>query len=438
MSSGVHERRWCVSRGRPSIVDGLKRRIRGFCTKKIGQVKVNGNVSLRGMATLLLCLSSVQRSWQTCAGAPIVLRGARHLMMMAGPTDTPEEILAKRAARAQKRAWELSPEGQAAAAAAAQAEADAKRERRRARDEREAELLRGWGVRDSAGALCSLVDIGANLVKVKSEGSLGAQLARCQLAGVNQVLITGTSVTASQRALEVARAASGSGVTLFCTAGVHPHEARTCDAGTIAALRELIAAPEVVAVGECGLDYDRMFSTRDVQLEWFEQQARLAVELDKPLFIHERDVDAEKGSPLGSHADLLRVLDGAEVRPERVCIHCFTGDAAQLRAYVSRGYFVGLTGFAAMRERGAHVRAALAAGDLPLEQLMIETDSPFMRPDASYLPDIRRLRQGQNEPCCLPAVCNAVAECCSLRPDVVARATTQNAQSFFGLSSQSQ
>eukprot|EP00966_Prymnesium_polylepis_P293634 6781507-Prymnesium_polylepis.1 len=88
-----------------------------------------------------------------------------------------------------------------------------------------------------------------------------------------------------------------------------------------------------------------------------------------------------------------------------------------------------------MRERGAHVRDALRAGLLPLDQLMIETDSPFMRPDAAYLPDVRRLRQGQNEPCCLPAVCSAAAECYALPAHEVAKATTKTAVQFFGLPS---
>ena len=115
------------------------------------------------------------------------------------------------------------------------------------------------------------------------------------------------------------------GVRLFCTAGVHPHDARTCDGCTLEALRALARNSECVAIGECGLDYDRMFSRREVQLEWFERQARLAAELDMPLFVHERDLEADKGAPLGSAADLIRILGSAGVRPERVCVHCFTG-----------------------------------------------------------------------------------------------------------------
>ena len=86
-----------------------------------------------------------------------------------------------------------------------------------------------------------------------------------------------------------------------------------------------------------------------------------------------------------------------------------------------------------MRQRGAHVRAALEAGALPLGNLMLETDAPCMRPDQEHLPDIKRLRRGQNEPCLLPAVCNVVAACYGLSPEAVAKATTANAEEFFRL-----
>ena len=122
-----------------------------------------------------------------------------------------------------------------------------------------------------------------------------------------------------------------------------------------------------------------------------------------------------------------------QVRPERCCVHCFTGSAEHLRDYAERGYYVGLTGFVAMHRRGAAVRDALRAGALPLTQLMLETDSPFMRPDREYLPDVKSLRQGHCEPCVLPAVCNAVAECYGVPPSAVARVTTANAVGFFGL-----
>lgn len=147
-----------------------------------------------------------------------------------------------------------------------------------------------------------------------------------------------------------------------------------------------------------------MFSPRELQLEWCRKQVELAVELGMPLFLHERDVDSSKGSKLGSAADLQAILSDCKVEPKKVCIHCFTGNKEELKYYVSQGgrenwntirvtlrggkpfasgsmgvvgripggYFIGLTGFAAMKKRGRHIREMLESGDLPLQQLMLE------------------------------------------------------------------
>ncbi|CAE8588893.1 unnamed protein product [Polarella glacialis] len=302
-----------------------------------------------------------------------------------------------------------------------------------------------------------LVDIGANLGKC-SAPELAAQLVRASAARVGHVILTGCSIKSSkdakrmceewngekgvQKALSYLGVASrkeldAAGIqrlpTLAFTAGVHPHDAKSCDGNTISTLRLLAEHPSCVAIGECGLDYDRMFTPREVQLEWCRKQVELAIELDMPLFMHERDRDAVKGAPLGSAGDLRKIIFESEIDPSKVCIHCFTGSDKDLKEYISRGYQIGLTGFAAMHKRGAHIRRFLEAGDLPLHHLMIETDCPFMLPDKQYLPDSLGIKARTNEPCCMPAVCRAVAECFRVAPEEVARQTTENAARFFGL-----
>eukprot|EP00438_Fugacium_kawagutii_P017578 Skav222241 [mRNA] locus=scaffold3059:165090:175699:- [translate_table: standard] len=185
----------------------------------------------------------------------------------------------------------------------------------------------------------------------------------------------------------------------------------------MAVLRKLAASPGCVSIGECGLDYDRMFSPREVQLQWCREQVELAVELEMPLFLHERDRDPSKGKKLGSAADLQEILQDSKVDPKKVCVHCFTGSKEDLQHYVAQGYFIGLTGFAAMKRRGAHIRQMLEAGDIPVQQLMLETDCPFMMPDKEYLPDVLGIAGRKNEPCSMPAVCRAVAECLKIPPE---------------------
>ncbi|HEY0134769.1 MAG TPA: TatD family hydrolase, partial [Nannocystis sp.] len=166
-----------------------------------------------------------------------------------------------------------------------------------------------------------LVDIGVNLGHRSFAGDRDAVLERAVKAGVRTMICTGTSVRGSQDALALARSRPG---TLYATAGVHPHDAARCDAGTLDALRALADRPEVVAIGECGLDFNRDFSPRPVQIEWFARQVVLAKELGLPLFLHERDA-AEA---------FLDVLDAEQPAPETVVVHCFTGDGPTLKQYL--------------------------------------------------------------------------------------------------------
>jgi TatD DNase family protein len=158
-----------------------------------------------------------------------------------------------------------------------------------------------------------LVDIGVNLGHRSFAADREAVIDRAVAAGVRTLICTGTSVRGSQDAAALAGRRPG---TLFATAGVHPHDAARCDGATIAALRALAARPNVVAIGECGLDFNRDFSPRPVQVEWFRKQVALAKELQMPLFLHERDAATA----------FLEVLDAEQPAPESVVVHCFTGD----------------------------------------------------------------------------------------------------------------
>lgn len=131
-----------------------------------------------------------------------------------------------------------------------------------------------------------LVDIGVNFHSAQLVSLTDQLLMRARAANVSQILATGTSVASSRLALELARANPG---TVFATAGVHPHGAKSYDPSTFRELTELWACPEVVAVGACGLDYNRNFSTPQAQRMAFEQQLSVAVETGKPLFLHCRD-----------------------------------------------------------------------------------------------------------------------------------------------------
>jgi TatD DNase family protein len=228
------------------------------------------------------------------------------------------------------------------------------------------------------------------------------------------MIITGTNLAVSEAALEIARKMPSH---LFATAGVHPHDSRNCTDRTIADLRRLAANEEVVAIGECGLDFNRDFSPRPLQEKWFEAQIALAEELQLPLFLHERD--AEKR--------FCEILTTAKKSAPGV-VHCFTGNGQALKAYLDMGLHIGITGWICDERRGIHLRELVR--NIPLDRLMIETDAPFLLPR----PLSAKPKDGRNEPSFLPAVLRTVAECLGKSLSEVARITTATAQQFFRIS----
>jgi TatD DNase family protein len=228
-----------------------------------------------------------------------------------------------------------------------------------------------------------LVDIGVNLAHRRFDADRDEVIARAAAAGVKRLVITGTNLAASRRALELARVLPGA---LYSTAGIHPHEARNASPEALAELRALAQQPEVRAVGECGLDFDRDFSPRPQQEETFEAQLELASALGKPVFLHER----------AAHARFVSILARWRPRLTAAVLHCFTGTAAELDACLALDMHIGITGWINDERRGLGLRDVVAR--IPADRLMIETDAPFLTPrDADPQPRDRR-----NEPALLP------------------------------------
>lgn len=259
-----------------------------------------------------------------------------------------------------------------------------------------------------------LFDIGANLTNEAFSGDLDAVLGRARDAGVARIAVTGTDADTSRAALELARRHPGF---LVSTAGVHPHDAVHWRPETADALRALHAAPEVVAVGECGLDFHRDYAPRPDQEACFEAQLALAAELGKPVFVHDRDATGR----------LLDILRPWRDRLPRAVVHCFTGDRAALHACLDLDLHIGVTGWICDERRGRGLQELV--GGIPADRLMIETDAPFLLP-RTLRP---RPRTRRNEPMWLGEVCARVAACRDEPVETVARTTTANACRFFGL-----
>lgn len=259
-----------------------------------------------------------------------------------------------------------------------------------------------------------LIDIGANLTNSAFSADLGDVLARAQAAGVAAMLVTGTDLPGSQAALELARSHAGR---LWATAGVHPHHAKEVAPDFTSALRALALQPEVAAVGETGLDFNRDFSPRPQQERVFEHQLALACELQKPVFLHQRDAH-------GRFMPLIKAFrDGL---PGGV-VHCFTGSREELWDYLDLDLHIGVTGWIADERRGALLRELV--GEIPADRLMVETDAPYLVPR-----DLRpKPKGGRNEPAFLPHVIDWIARCSGRPAALIADQTSANARRFFGL-----
>jgi TatD DNase family protein len=259
-----------------------------------------------------------------------------------------------------------------------------------------------------------MIDIGVNLTNKSFHPDQDAVIRRAVEAGIEQMVVTGTDLEASTEAADLAARYPG---LLYSTAGVHPHDARSCNETTIDRLRKLAARPEVVAIGECGLDFNRNYSPPDVQIVWFERQLDLSIELGMPLFLHERD----------AFETMYELLKPRRSQIKAAVIHCFTGSHEALEAYLDLDLHIGITGWICDERRGLELQELVR--HIPSDRLMLETDAPYLLPRTiEPKPQSRR-----NEPAFLTYVLETVAACRGEAMETVAKATTQTAKAFFGL-----
>lgn len=259
-----------------------------------------------------------------------------------------------------------------------------------------------------------LVDIGANLTSGRFHPDLEAVLARAQAAGVSQILVTGTDLEVSREALALAEAHPGF---LHATAGVHPHNAKHWSPGSAPQLAALLKTEAVVALGECGLDFNRNFSPPDDQLACFEAQLAMAGDCQKPVFLHQRD----------AHEAFMPLLRRYRKDLVGAVVHCFTGSEAELRDYLALDCYIGITGWLCDQRRGGELRELVSL--IPDQRLLIETDAPYLLPHNL----LKELNTKRNEPAFLPYVLRTLAECRGQSPERLATVTGNNARRLFGL-----
>ncbi len=251
-----------------------------------------------------------------------------------------------------------------------------------------------------------LFDSHAHLTSGQYDDDRKEVIDRASREGVG-VLEMGVDMPTSEFSVELGEKYDG----VFSAVGFHPHEAKHFADGSIDALRELAGSPVVKAIGEIGLDYYRDLSPRDVQKDVFVKQLRLARELGLPVSIHNRE----------STADTLETMRSLDSLPEGV-IHSYSGGEELAREFIDLGFHLGISGPLTFK---GEERFRRAVGRIPLEKLLVETDSPYLTPQPH--------RGKRNEPIFVKYVAETIAQLKGISVDEVRESTTENAGRLFKL-----
>jgi TatD DNase family protein len=233
-------------------------------------------------------------------------------------------------------------------------------------------------------------------------------LAAARAAGVGGFVVPGTNLEDAPQAVDIARQHGE----VWAAVGFHPHDASRCDDTAFAEIVRLSAEPEVVAIGEVGLDYHYMHSPRDTQKSVFMRHIALAKERDLPVIIHNRE----------STDDMVDLLTSSEARGVRGILHSYTESAAVARRLIDAGYFISFSGIVTFRSADA---LRDVARQLPLEAVLIETDTPYLAP----VPH----RGKKNEPAFVVRVAEILAGLWNVPLERVAEQTTANFERVFSV-----
>ena len=229
--------------------------------------------------------------------------------------------------------------------------------------------------------------------------------AELQAQGVKKMTCVASDLKTSESSLRFAESHPG----VYASCGIHPHEAKDAPADYLSILEQLCKEKPYVAIGEIGLDYYYDLSPREIQKRVLNEQLDLAVALDMPCIFHIRD----------AHGDMIELFRQRKVLPQGI-IHCFSGSQETAREYLRMGFYISFAGPLTFR-KSIHLQAACQA--VPLERLLIETDSPYLAPEP--------FRGRRNTPAYVRYVCEKAAELHGIEPDEMARITYENAMRIY-------
>lgn len=250
-----------------------------------------------------------------------------------------------------------------------------------------------------------LIDTHAHLDSLED---LTGTLARAREYGVEKIIAISSDLSSSRDTVSIA----GKNENIFAAVGIHPHAARTADAAVLKEIETIAGKEKVVAVGETGLDYHYMNSTKEEQIHSLTAHIAIANRAALPIVIHVRDADP----------DLMEILRKEKVSDRTGVIHCFTGNYATARKYIDLGFYISFSGIATFK-KSEDIRDA--AKNIPADRLLLETDSPYLAP----VP----MRGKPNEPAYVKYVAEAVAAARGVTFEEISELTAENAERLFKL-----
>lgn len=224
--------------------------------------------------------------------------------------------------------------------------------------------------------------------------------------GVELVLIPGFDLQSSTQAVEMSEKYS----MIYAAVGMHPHDSKDMNYDILDLFKSYALKDKVVAIGEIGLDYYYDNSPRDIQQKWFREQIKLAKSLDMPYIVHDRD----------AHEDIFNIMKEEHYSGARGILHCYSGNVELAREFIKMGFLISLGGPVTFKNSKVAKRVAL---EIPLEHLLIETDSPYLTPEP--------YRGKRNEPSYVRYVANEIANIKGIDYNLVEEKTNENFKKLF-------
>lgn len=256
-------------------------------------------------------------------------------------------------------------------------------------------------------SLSNLIDTHAHLDFDRYDSDREDVILRAAEAGVSPVINIGTNIPTSRFSVELAQKYES----IYAAVGIHPHDSKEMSDDSIRELQELYEQPKVVAIGEIGLDYFKMYQSIKIQENAFRRQLELALDLNAPIIVHSRSANEET----------IHLLQDVQFTGWSGVFHCFPGGKAMAEQVLEMGFHISYTGSITFKNS----KAAYVIEHIPLNRLLLETDCPFMSP----VPH----RGKRNEPAYIHFVGQKIAEIKNIPFETVARQTTRNAIELFGI-----